>query len=255
MIYLHKLIPLIFSPIMIVIVLILYGSLRRKTNLILVVIATLYVFSTPIVARSIFRFTEASGFRMNPLALPRADAIVVLSGMLQGVESFNGLAYEWSDPDRFFAGLELFRLGKASNVIFTRGTAPWHNQLVPEGDLLRNLAISLGVPPNMILLTELANNTEEESKAVRRLFNKIDPKIILVTSAYHMSRSVYLFERQGFDVTPFPVDFQVDIRSTTLMDFLPDSKSLVLLDLSIREQLGRGFYRMKYFFQDQHNPY
>jgi uncharacterized SAM-binding protein YcdF (DUF218 family) len=45
--------------------------------------------------------------------------------------------------------------------------------------------------------------------------------IILVTSAYHMQRSKYLFEKQGFDVMPYPVDFKSSIQNLTIISFLP----------------------------------
>ena len=45
--------------------------------------------------------------------------------------------------------------------------------------------------------------------------------IILVTSAFHMDRSKYLFEKNGFDVTPFPVDFRSSTTDISIFSFLP----------------------------------
>ena len=50
--------------------------------------------------------------------------------------------------------------------------------------------------------------------------------IILVTSAFHMHRSKYLFEKQGFEVTPFPVDFNLQIQKYLLFSFLPSLGAL-----------------------------
>jgi hypothetical protein len=52
-----------------------------------------------------------------------ADAIVVLS---EGRVVVPGKAAvsEWSDADRFFGGVELFRAGKSPLLVFTGGAAP-----------------------------------------------------------------------------------------------------------------------------------
>ena len=54
-------------------------------------------------------------------------------------------------------------------------------------------------------------NTAEEALAIRQLLRpreRGNPRVLLVTSAFHMRRAQRLFERQGLDVVPFPVDFQ-----------------------------------------------
>ena len=48
-----------------------------------------------------------------------------------------GLIYEWSDPDRFFGGIELMKAGKARKIIFTGGKMPWQSdEIKPEGEVL-----------------------------------------------------------------------------------------------------------------------
>ena len=81
----------------------------------------------------------------------------------------------------------------------------------PEGFILKDKAISLGVPQTKIIVTEKVKNTYEESIAVTKLIPN-NSSIILVTSAFHMDRSKYLFEKQGFQVTPFQLI--LDLQST-----------------------------------------
>ena len=201
--------------------------------------------STPIASKYLFGLIEGPAFRQDPTALQSADAIVVLGGMLAGVPSSNGIVYEWSDPDRFFAGIELFRLSKSSKLIFTQGKLPWFSQMEPEGIALKRFAESMGIPSSNILLTDEAKNTDEEAKAVRKLLSKPNPSVLLVTSAFHMQRSIQLFESQGLKVTPYPVDFHVESRDITPMDFLPSADSLSGTSLALREQIGRTYYRLK----------
>ena len=68
--------------------------------------------------------------------------------------------------------------------------------------------------------------------------------IILVTSAFHMHRSKYLFEKQGFDIIPYPVDFKTSNAKTSIMNFLPSISSLNKVSLFIRENIGRLYYKL-----------
>jgi hypothetical protein len=53
---------------------------------------------------------------------------------------------EWGDPDRFFGGIALFKAFKAQNLVFTGGKMPWDKVKKREGDVLKEYAISNGVP-------------------------------------------------------------------------------------------------------------
>ncbi len=245
MIYLHKLLPLLLAPLVIVIGLTLYGTLKRRRWVIISAVTLLYLASMPIVARTLFRLIEGPAYRVDPSTLPKADAIIVLSGMLVGVQSPKGIVYEWSDPDRFFGGLELYKLARADKLIFTAGRTPWQDQTEPEGEILKKFAESMGIPQNAILVTDEVQNTEDEAKAVRRLLRMPNPSVLLVTSAFHVMRATQVFANEGLEVTPYPVDYKVESGSTTPMDFLPSASALASSDLVVREQLGRMYYKLK----------
>ena len=176
-------------------------------------------------------------------SINEADAVVVLSGMLHQVGDKNYNTYEFSDPDRFFGGLDLIKKNKSNKIIFTAGQLPWTDNWEPEGIILKNKAISLGVSQTKILVTENVKNTYEESIAVTKLIPN-NSSLILVTSAFHMRRSKYLFEKQGFDIIPYPVDFKTSNAKTSIMNFLPSVSSLNKVSLFIRENIGRLYYKL-----------
>ena len=109
---------------------------------------------------------------------------------------------------------------KAPVLVLTGGKLPW-SVGKPEGEHLRDIAEKLGVPSDIILLTENVQNTDQEAKAVAKLLNKEVPNIILVTSAFHMPRAQKVFEAAGIVVSPFPVDFLSGADKTNLMHFIP----------------------------------
>lgn len=213
MIYLHKILPTFLLPIMLVIILILIGLIKNKKKLIYIAIGLLYIMSTPVFSNSFFKLVEGAEYKKPINEIDSAGAIVVLSGML-GINEVGDSTYiEWGDPDRFFGGVALLKAGKAQKLIFTGGKMPWDKVKRTEGDVLKEFAISNGIPSEKIFVTKDVENTADEALAVNELLSP-NKRIILVTSAYHMYRAKRLFEKQGFIVIPYKVDYKIARNST-----------------------------------------
>jgi uncharacterized SAM-binding protein YcdF (DUF218 family) len=233
---------------MLVIIIILIGLIKNKKKLIYIAIVVLYIVSTPIFSNNFFKLVEGSGhndYRKPISAIDSADAIVVLSGMLRINEEGDSTYIEWGDPDRFFGGITLFKAGKAQKLVYTGGKMPWDKAKKTEGEVLKEYAISNGIASENIFVTKDVENTAEEAVAVKELIRP-SKRIILVTSAYHMYRAKRLFEKQGFEVIPFKVDYKTAGKSAiTVMDFLPSAGNLGMTETGIREIIGRVFYLVK----------
>lgn len=246
-IYLHKILPILVSPLFITIALIVLGFLMRRARFTGLAIVFLWVCSMPVMGNYLMSVLDGKQLKSSPQSITEhTDAIVVLSGMLITVRGEDGLITEWGDPDRFFGGLEVWGAGKADKIIFTRGQLPWTKQSVPEGEYLKARAIERGVPKDDILVTRSVENTAQEAVAVYELMKVIDnPKIILITSAFHMPRAAQVFEDVGFSVTKYPVDFKARVESITIMSFLPSASALFRTSLFSREMLGRLYYWLR----------
>ena len=84
---------------------------------------------------------------------PKADAIVVLGGMLRLVSRRDRLFYELSDAaDRLVAGIDPAEHKKAPRSILARGQLPW-SKGAAEGEVLAGLAMKYGVDPKQTRLT------------------------------------------------------------------------------------------------------
>ena len=246
MIYLHKILPLIFSPLFFIITFIIFGLILSSKKISFAGVAMLVIFSMPIVSGKLIAYLESDYELIKSSKVESADAVVVLSGMIKTIQTKNGLDYEWgSAVDRFFKGIDLFNLDKAPILIFTGGKLPWSIG-VPEGEYLRDVAIDLGVPKKDILLTENVENTDQEAKAIKKLLLLANPKIILVTSAFHMPRAQLVFEAAGINVIPFPVDFIIGAQKITFMNFIPSANSFAATSFFVREMIGRTYYNLKY---------
>ena len=104
----------------------------------------LWLFNTGLVAQMLWRLVEWPWQRRAADHAPQADAIVVLSG---GRRTAPGPARaSGHDPDRFLAGVELFRAGRAPLLLLTRGAEPVSGWPAPEGELIAGRRSGLGSP-------------------------------------------------------------------------------------------------------------
>jgi uncharacterized SAM-binding protein YcdF (DUF218 family) len=243
MIYLNKLLPYLLYPITIIIVLLIWSVITKKRLPAVIALIILIFTSSPIVSHQIVSYVDGKERKKIIEEMSVADSIVVLSGMLKPVMTKQGVASEWDDPDRFFAGIELIKAGKAKNIIFTGGVMPWQENTQPEGLVLAKFAENFGVPSSQIIVTKDVQNTSDESKAVREILSKSNTnKIILVTSAFHMSRAANLFEKKGIEVQTFPVDYKAGVGKITSMSFLPSADAFYAFQFALRELIGRAYY-------------
>lgn len=246
MFLLSKLLPLFVLPLGVSLMLITWGILRQKRRPALMGLLILFIASQPFVGRFLVRAAEGWAERPAVASLANADAIVVLSA---GRRTAPGpdQANEWNDANRFFAGVELYKAGKAPLLVFTAAERDAVGR--SEGDVLSAVARSLGVPAEAMLITgDVLNTADEARETMATLTAKgtASKRILLVTSAFHMPRAREVFTREGFDVTPFPVDFwfSADHRMSPL-DFFPSVGALSQTHTALREFYGRAYYWLR----------
>ena len=104
---------------------------------------------------------------------------------------------------------------------------------------------ALGVAPERLVLEERSKNTWQN--AVYSL-ETAEPQPgetwLLVTSAWHMPRSMGVFRRAGFDVVPYPVDYRTMGEGDLRRAFSTQSDGLRRLDVAVREIIGLVAYRL-----------
>ena len=244
---LSKLLPLLVLPLGLALLLLLLGLIGRRRWPVGIALLLLWLFSTGLVSQMLWRVVERPWQRRPAGDALQADAIVVLSGGRHAAPGASRIS-EWNDPDRFLAGIDLYRTGRAPRLLFTGGQNPFQAGLAPEGELYRREAVALGLPVSALQSTPPVRNTAEEATAIRALLPDASPRVLLVTSAFHMRRAQRLFERQGMEVLPFPVDFKARaawggaIAHDPLM-WMPSTRGLDDSSRALRELLGRVLYR------------
>ena len=245
MIFINKILPIIVSPLGLIIILLLFGIFRKKMWPLLIALILLIILSLPIVSRQLIKFLEQGYTLISPNNVDTADTVIVLSGMIRTIKQNNEIYYEFSDAvDRVFAGIELLKLNKTQKIILTRGKLPWSLGM-PEGEFLAQFVKSQGINKNQVILTEVVQNTNDEAIAVSKILPK-NSKIILVTSAFHMPRAKTVFENQNLKVIPYAVDFRLGEKKMDVLDFLPQANAFKDSSFYFREIIGRAYYSLRY---------
>ncbi|MDQ6869781.1 MAG: YdcF family protein [Pseudomonadota bacterium] len=168
--------------------------------------------------------------------LPPAG-IIVLGGALDTEKSeARGQVYFSPDGARMTAAVELARRYPSARLVFTGGS---------EAISAKKLWLSLGVPAERMTFEAKSRNTWENAVFTRDLVKPNPGETwLLVTSAWHMPRSVGIFRRIGFDVIPYPVAYRTfgDDRDFLLPTSVIDK--VIMLDYSVREWVGLLAYRL-----------
>ena len=241
---LREILPLFLMPTCVVLALLVVALRTRRRWPVVVALVLLWVASTPVTSNVLMRAVEGWRVRKVTSEAPNADAIVVLSFGVRDVPG-DATSFEFDDFDRFLGGFDLYKAGKAPRLIFTGGWSAWKPDLPFIGDVLIARARDFGVPASALSTTGKASNTEQEAAGVAELLGvgktPAVPRILLVTSAYHMSRAEMLFLRAGLEVIRFPVDFQTKLGITP-RSFIPSGGTLQQTDTALKEIYGRVYY-------------
>lgn len=177
---------------------------------------------------------------------PVCDAIVLLGGGMGSNTNRLPYAEMWSGADRAWHAARLFRAGRAPLVI-PSGRCE-EESTVP-------LLLDFGVPRAAIAVEGAARNTEENAKFVERLLAARAggeparrPRVLLVTSAWHMRRSLLMYRMYapGLDIVPAAADHEAiaSWRSFQLDDLVPTADCLGRTCALFKEYVGYWGYRL-----------
>ena len=220
-------------------------------------IGLIWLFAMPLTSRQLIWGLEERAAALTPTEIPNADAVVVLGGGLRpalapraGVEVAEG-------GDRLLTGLRLMRANKAPLLLTSGGQVSFTagDPAPAEAKSARQLAIELGLPPSRILINPGSRTTAEEARDIGTMARERGwTRVLLVTSAFHMPRSLATFrQRSGLQVIPVACDYQFPNRSrygrptagSLLLGLAPNAEALHLSSLALKEHLGLALYRLK----------
>lgn len=172
-------------------------------------------------------------------SLPKADAVVLLGG---GIGKSDAMEYPdmYEAADRIWHAARIWKAGKAPIVVVSGS-----NDLSSAVPLL----LDFGVPREAIVVDNESRNTYENSRFTERLLCPTNapapasPRVLLVTSAWHMPRACGNFSMTSLSVTPAACDFSTmnayhGVRHW--WDWIaPSADSMARTNYLFKEWLGR----------------
>ena len=170
--------------------------------------------------------------------------IVVLGGSIDSdVSAAHGVAVVAGAADRIIAAAALAHRYPDARLIFTGGSASLVSDDAREADYAAALFESLGLSRQRLIMERRSRNTQENAEFSRALAApKAGERWLLVTSAFHMPRSIGLFRKAGFAVEAYPVDWRVGGREGLLRFTAVSLEGLDRVNAAVREWMGLAAY-------------
>ena len=255
--FINKLVGFVANPLFVGVALIAVGLalvLRKKAKsaswLLGMALVWFWFWSMPIVGGWLCLPLEEDFPVQLAEDMPEVDAIVIMGGGVWGTTNYPYASLK-DGADRAWHAARLWKAGKAPIIIPS-------NIGAELADV--KLLVDLGVPREAVVLENKAVNTEENAKFVREILrerfsrvehvDEIKPKVLLVTSACHMKRSLYMFEKYApaIECIPAATDYQALPWKDEPFDvsgFLPNINAFAHNNSFIHEYIG--YYGYKWF--------
>ncbi|BBD61601.1 hypothetical protein NIES2109_44340 [Nostoc sp. HK-01] len=257
--YLSKLLPLFFYPLglasvsLVVALITVWKQPRTATAAIAFSLSLLLLCSNAWVAKALVRSLEWQNLPSQQM--PNAEAIIVLGGVTKSA-FFPRPDVDLSEQgDRIIYAAQLYRQKKAPVIIVSGGRIDWRNGGTPESTDMASILTEIGVPSQAIIEEPLSLNTYQNAVNVKKILQSRGiHKVLLVTSAMHMPRSLKIFRRQSIDAIPAPTDFLVtqgelqELGSTpkaALLNLLPNTDNLHQFTNALKEYIGNLIYGLR----------
>jgi len=188
----------------------------------------------------------SSSFQLSaPTA--QADAVIALGGGLR-VSHHDVLGFAMGDAgSRVLTAIALARSGQARTLVLGGSWPMPGRPHVPSLSVVQDWVTGWSLAGVVVTNLGICINTYDEAVAFRKMAASQGwSRVLLVTSALHMQRSVALFRKQGIAVTPVAADFQVQGVSQDLpFSPFPRQRRLHLLTLYLHEKIGWYVYRAR----------
>jgi uncharacterized SAM-binding protein YcdF (DUF218 family) len=223
-----------------------FVSVKYRKTTFIVGISLLYFFSIELFVYPIYKYWEFPAVWYKDVPNDYEVAIV-LGGMASPGKLPDDRTHFANSPDRLLHAMQLYKLGKVKKILLTGGSGEMIGKRIPEATFLRNELILCGVDSTDILIDNESKNTRENALFTKALLDKHfikNAKCILVTSGYHMRRSLACFDKIGMNVFPFAVDSQISDEVPLLSLLSPSPHTMIKWHVIMHEFFGFASYKV-----------
>ena len=198
----------------------------------------LYLISIQPVLNVLLRPLETSYPVPSAKIIGEPSAIIVLSS-----GAYNRHTLDRDSFNRLFEGFKLYKKYHIP-VILSGGYA---TSTFSVARIMRNVLLEMGVKKSYVITEDKSNDTYQNALYVLKICERRNfRRVILVTSAYHMPRAMFLFDnyKGGIRIIPYPTDFKTD-KHYNIYGYIPQLGSLIISEEAIHEYIGYFYYYIK----------
>lgn len=167
---------------------------------------------------------------------------IVLTGAVIPLLEPDDRVYFNRGADRVVHTVQLYKLGIIEKILVSGGSGRLIDIREREADRFKEAMVLMGVPDSVILVENQTRNTHESAAAVRAILREQhyrSEECLLITSAFHMRRSLACYKKAGLPLDTFTTDFYAHRHVYYLDAFiLPKLEGLVIWHKLVREWVG-----------------
>ena len=212
---------------------------RRPRYLVSALILT-FVFSSSPIYKITFDYWKIK----QDITYQKFDAGILLGGMISLSSSDENILFNEYN-DRLLNTLELFHKGIIKKIIITGASGSLSSDL-KEADIIKSFLIQIGVPREKIIVENQSKNTHENAIYTELTCKELEMdkySFLLITSDYHMRRSLSCFKKTGLNITPFVKEsdeFHFDLEYL----IVPQTSVLFKWKVLFHEIVGYFMYKL-----------
>ncbi len=217
-----------------------------KKRLFYVALISLAFFSNDFLANEVMRLWEVKATSYASMR-PHEMGIVLTGATIPFIEP-NDRVYFTRGADRVTHTVQLYKLGLIKKILISGGSGRLGGEGEPEADKFKAAMVLMGVPDSSIILENETRNTAESAIEVKKLLDSLNIEAkdcLLITSAFHMRRSLACYRHQGVALEPFTTDFFTHPRVFHLDTLIiPKLEAMNIWTKLIKEWVGFVAYKM-----------
>lgn len=221
-------------------------NMRRKQQLLISAMVLLLFFSNDFIANEVMGAWEMETVAYDQL--PPHTLGIVLTGATIPNREPGDRVYFARGADRVIHTVQLYKKGLIKKILISGGSGRIATTEEPEADKFKRAMVLMGVPESDILLENQTRNTYESARAVKPMLDALQissTDCLLITSAFHMRRSLACYHKADLRPHPFTTDFYTHPRS-----YYPDSlfepslEAMMLWQKLAKEWVGLLAYKV-----------
>jgi len=212
---------------------------KKKRKILIATLLLFFFFLNSGIIASLLRVWEIKPTPLQSITRPFKYGIVLGGFAAYDVENKN---IEFNNSsDRLFSAIMLYKQGKIKKIAISGGEGTLIKTGKSEADVSADYLRSIGIADSDIVCETFSKNTTENAAQIKKKISGDAKDCLLITSAYHMRRSMAIFHKQQMFPTAYACDFRGS--SISLSDFIVfKSNALVDWDVFIHETVGYVVY-------------